>query len=145
MASRIALSILCVIMTACGHNEGLRVEWSEPPPSARAESTMPDETEPDADGEDAYAVEVSSLIDPVLGVVFYDPSDGRFELRPLDCSWQGRRCVGLLPYEARRSHYFAIGTRRLCPDVRLYRNGLEIDVERMRLRSCAFAFEADPD
>lgn len=148
MARCIALSILCVVSTACGHSDGLRVEWNEVPASNSA-GEVPDplvEEETLETEEDLYALMIGPLRDPVIDVTFYDPSDGRFTLTSLECIWQGRRCVGRLPYEARRSHYFTVDTlRHLCPDVRLFRNGLEIDLERYRLRSCAFLMEADPD
>jgi hypothetical protein len=148
MARAIVHSVLYVLVFGCGHADGLRVEWNEVPSThaSRTESEPLVEEEPLETEEDVYALMIGPLRDPVIDVTFYDPSDGSFTLTSLECMWQGRRCVGRMPYEARRSHYFTVDTvRHLCPDVRLYRNGLEIDLERYRLRSCAFLMEADPD
>ncbi len=141
--------VLCILLTTtigCGHSaDGLRVEWNEVPRSPASEPELlveDDDGDPDTD---VYALVIDSAL-PIENIVFMDPGDGRFILRELECTWQGHRCVGYLPYDARRSHYLTVSAyRHRCPDVRLYRNGLEIDVERMRLRSCAFSMEADPD
>ena len=114
-------------------------------PAARAIATEAKATETAKQAATAPKPELPSML-PVASVVFMDPADGRFVLRELDCSWQGNRCAGFLPFEARRSHYLTVRAYRgRCPDVRLYRNGFEIDVERMRLEPCAFSMEADPD
>lgn len=145
MERQIVLCGLLAMTIGCGSSEGMRVEWAETPSPRAEEPDLVIEEDGAEPEEDHYALEIVTAI-PITDVVFMDPGDGRFILRELDCSWQGNRCLGHLPYDARRSHYLTVSAYRdRCPDLRLYRNGLEIDLERMRLRSCAFLMEADPD
>lgn len=129
--------------SACGHSDGLRVEWNEVPhPSAAEESTEIIEPEQ----PDVYTIEIEPSTELFSRAVFYDPSEGEYVLRALDCSWQSDRCIGVLPLDARLSHYFVLSRDlRRCPRVRLFRNGHELDTSPLRNPRCAYRFEADPD
>ncbi len=146
----IVLFILCVT-TSCGsRTDGLRVEWTELPTRTGHEATTNGEpgeiiesSEALIEDEDVYTLDVDITGERFHRATFYDPSDGRFLLRTLVCSWQADRCIGRLPYEARRSHYFVLGPPgRRSPRVRLFRNGLEIDVWRHRRVGCVFSLGA---
>ncbi|MCC7522272.1 hypothetical protein IT407_00500 [Candidatus Uhrbacteria bacterium] len=134
---------LGIAVSACGHADGLRVEWSEPPRAAAAEPS-PEVVEPEQ--PDVYTIEVEPSTELFSRAIFYDPSEGEYVLRALDCSWQSHRCIGVLPYDARFSHYFTLSRElRRCPRVRLFRNGDELDTSLLRNVRCAYLFEADPD
>jgi hypothetical protein len=132
-----------MLMTGCGHSEGIRVEWNEAPRPSAAE-TSPDVIEPEE--PDVYTIEIEPSTALFSRATFYDPSEGEYVLRTLDCSWQSDRCIGVLPYDARLSHYFTLSRElRRCPRVRLFRNGDELDISPLRNIRCAYLFEADPD